>query len=321
MTSSAESAPPAGARAVVTGASGFVGSHLCERLAQLGVDVTALVRPGTDRRRLDGAGDGVRVVELDLADPDADLAPAVRGAGAVYHLAAAGVDQSRSDAAAIVAVNVAGTVRLLQAAAGAGVSRFVYCGSCFEYPAGHGLTEDVLPCPATEYAASKAAGWLMAGAFARRHGLPVVSLRPFTVYGPREAPGRLVPEAVGRALRSLPVETTSGRQTRDLVYVADAVEAFVAAWRNGAPGETFNVCTGTATTVRQAVELVLEITGSPAGARFGARPDRAGELYELTGDPTRAREGLGWSASTGVREGLERTVAWWRDRLAVGTRG
>jgi nucleoside-diphosphate-sugar epimerase len=216
----------------------------------------------------------------------------------------------------LVAANIDGTMAALLVAQRLG-SRLVYCGSCFEYGAGARWAEDAMPAPTTEYGASKAGGWLLANAFARRTGLEVVSVRPFTMYGPMEPPGRLVPSVVRHALAGHPIDLTPGDQARDFVYVEDVADAFVAAaTTDAAVGGTFNICTGTAATVRHVVHRVLECTGSRSEARFGALSYRSTELTILSGDPTRAREVLGWRSRVSLDDGLARTIAWFR---SVGT--
>ena len=300
-----------GRRALVTGAAGFLGAHVTRALVEAGARVTAVLRPATDPWRLAPFADDVEIVRGDVrALADSSLSDRIGRADVVYHLAAAGVDQRQHDAASIVDVNVNGTVAALSHASRAGVERFVYCGSCFEYGEATRAREDRLPQPQNEYAASKSAAWLVANAYARRTGLDVVSLRPFTVYGPLEAPARLVPFVIARSLAGGRIELTGGRQTRDWVYVDDAAHAFLRA--GTAPdieGRTFNVATGVETSVRALVELVVELTGGVATPDFGARPYREPELWALSGDPTAATESLGWSATVPLRDGLARTIA------------
>jgi nucleoside-diphosphate-sugar epimerase len=300
---------------LVTGATGFIGSHLVRRLLSDGDEVVAATRAGSSTWRLDDVRRDVEFLELDLSAPlDGRLTRGLRGIEVVHHLAAAGVNPRYDSGEAVVAANVVGTTRLLALASALDVRRFVYCGSCFEYGSGNGLVESALPQPQSDYAASKSAAWLLAHSHSRRNGLPVVSLRPFTVYGPFESSYRLVPATIMGALDGRRIELTGGEQTRDFVYVEDAVSAFTAAASDAAPvGATFNVCTGVETSVAELARAVVEIAGG-GELELGALPYRDNELWSLSGDPGAAAEGLSWRPATTLRDGLERTVTWFREQ-------
>ncbi|MBZ0304171.1 MAG: NAD-dependent epimerase/dehydratase family protein [Anaerolineae bacterium] len=300
---------------LVTGAAGFIGSNLVRHLVQSNAIVTAGVRPHSDLRRLRAVQQYITLTQLDLTQVDEEaLKVDLAGTQIVFHLASAGVNPAQQNAESIFQANVMGTLHLLQAARAWEIERFVYCGSCFEYPSGSHLTEDVLPAPTAEYGASKASGWILAETFFRRYGLPVISLRPFTVYGPQEGAHRLIPQTIQKALSGGHFELTGGEQTRDFVFVEDVVEAFLAAATasSKALGKTFNVCTGEETSVKALVSMVIELTGSDVEPLFGALPYRETELWQLSGDPTRAAVGLRWKAKTSLRDGLAKTIQWFR---------
>lgn len=307
----------AGRRVLVTGAAGFLGSHLVSRLIEAGAEVCALDQPnarGWSRVERETLAATLRTDVRTLAEPMHDRL--LGDIDAIFHLAAVGVVGETGDVRELATGNIDGTLAGLLAAQRLG-SRFLYCGSCFEYGAGARWTEQALPAPTTEYGAAKAGGWLLANAFARRTGVEVISLRPFTMYGPMEPPSRLVPSVVRHALAGRPIDLTPGQQTRDFVYVQDVADAFVvAATTDAAVGGTFNICTGTAVSVRDVVLKVLEYTESSAEARFGALAYRPSELPVLSGDPTHAAQVLGWRARVSLDDGLARTVAWFR---SVGT--
>lgn len=307
----------AGRRVLVTGAAGFLGSHLVSRLIEAGAEVCALDQPnarGWSRVERETLAATLRTDVRTLAEPIHDRL--LGDIDAIFHLAAVGVVGETGDVRELATGNIDSTLAGLLAAQRLG-SRFLYCGSCFEYGAGAGWTEQALPAPTTEYGAAKAGGWLLANAFARRTGVEVISLRPFTMYGPMEPPSRLVPSVVRHALAGRPIDLTPGQQTRDFVYVQDVADAFVvAATTDAAVGGTFNICTGTAVSVRDVVLKVLEYTESRAEARFGALAYRPSELPVLSGDPTHAAQVLGWRARVSLDDGLARTVAWFR---SVGT--
>jgi nucleoside-diphosphate-sugar epimerase len=295
-------------RVLVTGGAGFIGSHLVRRLLESGADVAATVRPGSDLWRLDGVLDWIEVASSIGPLPSADV---------VYHLAAAGVHPD-TDAATVVETNVLGTLRVIEHAQASGAGRFVYCGSCFEYGPGMGLSEDAPLRPVSEYGASKAAGSLLALAAGTAHSLPVTVVRPFTAYGPHEAAHRLVPSVIVDALDGGPIRVTSGGQSRDFVYVTDVVEGLVAATDPRAVGAVLNLCTGKATTVGDLASQVAALVGG-VEVLAGAVPDRAVEFPVLSGDPSRAADVLGWRAQTPLEDGLRRSIAWFeehRDRYA-----
>jgi UDP-glucose 4-epimerase len=306
----------AGERVLVTGAAGFIGANLVQRLSQAGAEVLALVRSERDAWRLRHLpSEGVELVVGDLELLGQSASPErFHGVRRIFHLAAAGVSQTGQDPMEIVRTNVLGTLAALQLAERLDVLRFVYCGSCFEYGGAVRAREDRLPAPPSEYGASKAAGWVLAHAYGRCSGVPVASLRPFTVFGPLEGARRLVPHAIMGAMDGIDLPLTAGEQTRDFVFIDDAVEAFVAAaTEDRAVGGTFNVCSGQETSVRHVVESVLELTQSNAEPLWGAVPYRPDEMWRLSGDPTHAHDVLGWTATTPLREGLRRTVEWFRE--------
>lgn len=255
------------------------------------------------------------VVEWVEAVPAAGPLPRAR---LIFHLAAAGV-RPGEDVAEMLECNVLGTMQLLEHARASEVERFVHCGSCFEYGPGARIPEGASLRPISEYGASKAAGSLLALAYGTAHGVTVAVVRPFTAYGPLEAAHRLVPSTIVDALEGGPVRIGSGGHMRDFVHVDDVVDGLLAAARSAdAAGETFNLCTGVGTSVLQVAELVAELAGG-VEVVVGAVEDRPVDFRELSGDPTRAGNTLGWRAQTELSSGLRATMEWLhehRDRHA-----
>lgn len=207
--------------------------------------------------------------------------------------------------------NVGGTLAALELAERLGVRRFVYVGSSGEYGPCTRAREDQVPAPNAEYGATKAAGWCLAHAFGRRTGLPVVSVRPFSVFGPFEAAYRLVPYCTLEALDNAPMKVTDGRQTRDFIFVDDVIDGIrVAAGSAQAVGGTFNLCTGISTSVREMVTTIRQVCGSAAEPSFGIAVAGATEMWTTSGDPTQAHRVLGWTAKHTMTEGLEKTRDW-----------
>ena len=303
-----------GQRVLVTGGAGFIGSHLIRRLTEMGCNVIAMLKPSSDLWRIQDILDQLEILKKDLNDLDInDLKSALSEVRIVYHLGAAGVEQSYQDINAVVQTNITGTLSLLRLAQSLKADRFIYTGSCFEYGSGTMLSEDMLPEPDSEYAASKTGAWILTHAFSRKYGLPVVSLRPFTVYGPFEGGYRLVPYTIMRALEGAEIELTGGEQTRDFVYIDDMIDAFIkAAISPKAVAGTFNICSGLEISVREMVSTIVELTGNAARPLFGARPYRDTELWTLSGNPAGAKEKLDWYARTCLRDGLSKTIQWFQ---------
>ena len=300
-----------GACALVTGASGFLGANLVRRLLDAGVQVVAVARPTTDCWRLREVEARIRLIRAELRDLPEAAGPT--DVDVVYHLASAGVDQRMHDVAKMVEANVSGTHAALISATRFGARRFVHAGSSGEYGPGRHLDEKSVLAPTSEYGATKAAATLLAHAYGSRTGLPVVTLRPFSVFGPWEAAYRLVPYCTLRALAREPLEMTAGLQTRDFVYVDDVMEAFVAAAEvEAAVGHAINLCTGRSTAVREVASRVVELCGAPASLMRPTRAIEATEMWTTSGSADRALSLLGWQARTPLDDGLRLTAEWFR---------
>jgi nucleoside-diphosphate-sugar epimerase len=314
-------------RAVVTGAAGFIGSHLVESLLAAGHTVTGVdaFTPyyDTDRKRANlaaAAGDDrFTLVEADLAAVPADeLDRLVDGADAVYHLAAQpGVRPSWATFGDYVGHNVLATHRLLDAARRAGPVRLVYGSSSSVYgnAAAYPTVEDDLPRPHSPYGVTKLAAEHLCVAYAENFGVPTVSLRFFTVYGPRQRPDMAMHRLCAAALGGPPFPLYgSGEQERDFTYVADVVAAVAAAGTaEVAPGTVLNVAGGQSIRLSDLVELIAELAGRPVALEH--HPAEPGDVARTGGSVDRARALLGWEPKVGLREGLGHQLAWHRQAM------
>lgn len=304
-----------GKQILVTGGAGFIGSHLVRSLIAGGSRVTLLLKPSTDFWRIKDVLSQVKVLAGDLSSLNSDqLKEKAVKTQIIYHLGAIGLGQKLKNTGDFFQVNALGTLAMLKLAQKIGVERFIYCGSCSEYGRGENLLEDKFPEPISEYGASKLSAWVFANMFFREHGLPVICLRPFTAYGPYEAPQRLVPYTILDILDGKDIELTAGAQTRDFVFIDDLIEVFLkAATVEGVLGDTFNVSTGESVSVKEVVSAIIELTGSCQKPLFGARAYREAELWVSSGDNSRAKEKLRWAPKTPLREGLTKTIQWFKD--------
>ncbi|HEY2284021.1 MAG TPA: NAD-dependent epimerase/dehydratase family protein [Solirubrobacteraceae bacterium] len=306
------------ARALVTGAEGFLGANLVRHLISAGHEVIALSRPGGTSWRLDEISTEVRILELDLRETSAieRLLTATRPQW-VFHLAAHGAYSWQTDIAAMIGVNIAATAALLAAASDIDVQAFVNVGSSSEYGLkAHAPREDEWLEPNSHYAVTKAAGSHLT-ALAAADGLPAVTLRLYSIYGPWEDPGRLMPALVREATRGKLPSLVGPETARDFVYVEDCCDALLRAAMSGAgggPGATLNIGSGSQTRLWELVELAREALGVTALPEWSTMERRGWDTSVWVSDPHAAFEHLGWRASIPLEDGLVRMAAWLRSR-------
>lgn len=298
--------PEMHARVLITGAGGFIGQHLTKRLVAEGAHVYAGVP-----ERAAALPQAVQVVSLDVRDPEAVQAAVAESAPAfVFHLAAVGVTDPAVDPLLALAVNVGGMLNLLEALKGCrSLRRVVLVGSSYEYgarEASEGLD------PFNIYAASKVAAWALGRAYWREYGLPVVTVRPFQVYGPGQPFCALIPSAIRAALSGADFPMTPGEQERDFIYVDDLVEGLLAvAGAGGIEGQSLDLGTGRVHRVRHVVEHIWELVGAQGRILAGALPYRPATVMSLSADAERTASLTGWRARISLYEvGLPRTIAW-----------
>ncbi len=313
-----------GTKVVVTGAGGFIGSHLCELLVSRGAEVTAFVRytsrpdHGLLRMLAPDVRASIRVVAGDLRDPEA-VRRSVGGQEIVFHLAALiAIPYSYVHPTEVVQVNVTGTVNVLNAARDAGVARLVHTSTSEVYGTarsvpideGHPLTGQ------SPYSASKIGADALAHSFWRSFGLPVATLRPFNTYGPRQSGRAVIPTIVGQALHRDRITLGSLAPTRDFTFVTDVAAGFLAiASCDAGIGEVINVGSGREISIGDLARRVVERVGRPVPIESTAdrsRPDGS-EVYRLVCDASRARTLLGWEPTISMDEGLDRVIDFLRD--------
>jgi nucleoside-diphosphate-sugar epimerase len=307
-------------RVVVTGGSGFIGSHLVRRLLREGAEVAVTVRYGNvmKNERLRDVWDQIKVIEADLRNRGALVAVRDCEPRVVFHLAAYNhVGESFRQVEECFDVNAKGTANLLDVCDNA--HRFLYMSTSEVY--GHQtrvpFTEDMCPEPISPYAITKYAGEQYCRMKQRIGGQTgVVIVRPFNTFGPYQSAKAVIPELIINCLRGKPIRTTKGEQTREFNYVDNIVDGLVKAAQHPGPIEgPLNLAAGEEVTVCDLVRLIADLTETRSRIEIGALPYRPTEIWRMFADSRRARDVLDWQPTVSLRQGLKGTVEWFREYL------
>lgn len=312
----------AGARVLVTGGAGFIGSHLCEALGKLGAETIAFddLSGGFESNVVGMAG--VTLVKGSILDQSL-LAKTMAGCKYVLHQGALGsVPRSVAEPRLFHDVNVTGTFNVLEAARSAGVARLTFAASSSAY--GDSETLPKIETMATQakspYAANKIADEAMMSAYASSYGLDTASLRYFNIFGPRQSANNAYAAVIAAFAKALlagkrPVIYGDGEQSRDFTYVNNVVHANLLALKSPRPigGAVVNVACGRRITVTQLAQRMAELVGHPELEPI-YEPERAGDVKHSLADLSRAETLLGYDPITSFNDGLAKTMAWYREQ-------
>jgi len=313
-------------RCCVTGGAGFIGSNIVEALVGLGSEVIVLDNLTTGSRdNIEPfmAASGFKFIEGTVTDPET-CADACRGCDYVFHEAAlVSVPQSVEDPIGAHEINTTGTVNMFLAARDAGVKRVVWASSTSVYGNSPILpnTEEMPLCPLSPYAASKASGEMYARALSEVCEISIISLRYYNVFGKRQDPfspyAAVIPLFVSKLLKNeRPVIFGDGGQTRDFVFIDNVVQANLKAAFDApaeASGRAFNVGCGRRISINELFDIIADELGVAVKPAYA--PARPGDVRDSAADITAAKEAFGYDPSIGVREGLRRSLAWYKGNL------
>jgi dTDP-glucose 4,6-dehydratase len=310
-----------GQKLLVTGAAGFIGSHLAERLVALGANTRAFVHYNSsgswgwlDQSRV---RDQIEVVLGDVRDRES-IDVAMKKVDVVFHLAALiAIPYSYDAPLSYVRTNVEGTLNVLQSARSQGVGKIVHTSTSEVYGTARSvpISEEHPLQGQSPYSASKIGADKIAESFHLSFDLPVVTVRPFNTYGPRQSARAVIPTIVTQALSQPDIRLRNLEPTRDLKFVTDTVEGFIkAAESNNAVGEVINLGTGCEISIGALAQTILQTMGKKipvVSESQRVRPENS-EVDRLCADNRKARELLGWQPQFGLEEGLVKTIEWLR---------
>ena len=310
---------------LVTGGAGLVGSHIADELVKEGATVLvydSLVRGKVEHLEWARAHGDVRIIEADLRDRD-KLREAMKGVEYVFHQAASWLRQCQETPRISLEVNIAGTFNLLETCVEAGVKKVIAASSSSVYGEGlylptdedHPLNNDLF------YGASKVATEQYYRAFYKKYGLDFIAFRYLNVYGPRQPFEAAYMDVIMHFLNRIaadepPIVRGDGSATVDLVFVEDVARANILALKSNVTNEFFNVASGQETSLRELAALLIRLCGKEDRLKPEFQPMDSELVSRRWGDPTKAREMLGFVTTTSVEEGMRRVIAW-RDQVAT----
>lgn len=295
----------------LTGAAGFVGSHVARLLVGRGCEIHALIRPGTSRERIKDIESSLNIIEGDLTSQSLWFAALKKARPQMcIHLAwiaTPGVYLKSLENLELVG----STLRLARSLSDIGCKKLAGVGTCFEYDTAAGVLSESSPTrPRTLYAASKVALQSILDQFSKLTDMPVVWPRLFYIYGPGENERRLVPTLIRSCLQGVPVELSSADKVLDYLHVEDTASAIWAAASSDLTGPV-NIGSGQAVTLLELSEKISHLTGTSGLFRFGAKSDEPDDPHKVLSDNRRLRD-IGWTPKYSLDDGLQNVIDWWR---------
>lgn len=309
----------------VTGGNGFIGVKIIERLVFLDYTPSLLLRKNSNRKRLLPILNKIKIFEADLAEAK-NISNIVKknDPDIIIHLAGYGVytysNMEAENVKSMVDANIKGTMHLLYATQNTRCKIFINTGSCFEYGSSdQPFKEDSMLNPVNVYGVTKAASTLFSQVFSKISNFSLVTLRPFTTYGPGEDERRFISTIIKQCLQGKNPTLTEKRIIRDYIYIEDVVDAYLSAIELGEKlsGEVINISTGKGTLLEDITKMIMQLTESDVIPHIGSFPLRDGEVLSLVGDEKKAERLLQWKAKYSLEEGISKTVAWVRNTLDI----
>jgi len=305
---------------LVTGGAGFIGSHLVEKLVSLGADVSVLTRKSTNLWRLDSIKDKISMFRVDFSNINelrevlSNINPEI-----VFHtIADIRVNRDPRLLEDMIKNNFWVTINLIKSLDKKKLKLFVNFGTCEEYGDGNvPFKENHKEIPVSPYSLSKIMGTYLSSYLAKIESFPIIVVRPFLTYGPKQINDQLIPFMIKSMLRGEKINSTRMEQTRDFIYITDVVSALVKIPISGIKkGEIINICSGEEIQIKKVVKRICELTGRSFEKCIGTgAPYRIGEMMNFYGSNDKARKLLNWKPKVSFEKGLKETVEWSKEHF------
>lgn len=307
-------------RVLVTGATGFIGSHIAQRMVKEKALVYVLARETSDLWRLKHIENDIAVCRIDIRDFH-KLDECVRDVKPdyVFHMSAYGVDSRQKDYFVAAETNIVGIINLMSALKKTGCEKFLNIGSCMEYGDKKDIIrEDAALEPFNIYGSTKAAATIMAHQLAAENGIDIVTLRAFGIFGENEGSHKFFPHIILSLLNGCEVNLTACEQYRDYCYIDDIVAGFILAAKDkNSKNTVFNIGSGTIRPLRYYVDMVYALMSNTSKPNYGAIPYRPDEVWKPHPDISKIKNALKWEPEFSLKEGLLKTIAWYEKNADI----
>ena len=299
---------------LITGSAGFIGANLVRELIRLNYNVNLILKKSSDLWRIKEVLNKVKIYRGDLLNKK-KLTKIVNeiNPNFIIHLATYSNYRNQTDVEEMTDINIKGTLNLLLASKNIDYKIFINTGSSSEYGIKEKpMKENDLLEPISFYAATKASATFLSRAFALEYKKPIVTLRPFSVYGPYEGKRRLIPTIVKAVIENKPIKLTPGNQRRDFIYVKDIVDIYIKTLSYGKKlsGQILNMGTGIEYTNDEVVQTLFKVTGKKVKIKKGAFPKRLWDTSHWVADISKTRKMLSWKPKFSLEDGLKKTYEW-----------
>lgn len=302
-------------RVAITGGAGFIGANLIRKLLSLNHEINLLVRPSTDLWRLKDVLAQIKIHEIDIFDKQNLTKTFTKiNPQAIIHLATYTQYRNQQDFEQMVETNIKGTLNILAASKDINYDVFINTGSSSEYGIkGKPMKEADILEPVSFYAATKSSATLLCQVFSREYKKPIVTLRPFSVYGPFEEKTRFIPTIIKSVIENKTIKLTPGNERRDFIYVDDVTEIYVKAIQKGKSlvGQILNMGTGIEYTNDEIVKTLFKVANKKVEIEKGAFPARLWDTPHWVADISKIKKLLNWEPKYKIDEGLRKTYQWY----------